>query len=340
MASESGEHPSVRRPNPSKLTLIRFPASANGAAKSSSPKRERRARSRTCASAPCTTCPSASRSRRASCPQANDDILSAVWPISELPAADVDTLVGLCRDLWTTTILATLATPETLESPLPIARTYEEVHKLAMDSWTMCEPYIRDDIEDAQFLRRCVLAGAGRKWWLMNARQVHRAEVVRPGAAKARESSFGQADRSSAGRRVGRSAHPNRWQAARGLHSRRVRRALRPVAASRMLDLTLQFSQMQGGSLFLPFTMPTGTGETFESTTILLQTLHKRVRGDLDAANQRRRARGAHDFPPLTEAWTMRACYPEHFSGPVLTFESAQGCTRRRRGSSRGEGIS
>ena len=53
--------------------------------------------------------------------------------------------------------------------------------------------------------------------------------------------------------------------------------------------------------------MPTGTGETFESTTILLQTLHSRIKNDMLLANDARRQLGQPNYPRLTEVWTMRA---------------------------------
>lgn len=41
-------------------------------------------------------------------------------------------------------IVAGLATPEMLEPVTALARTYDQVQKMAVDSWTMVEPLLRD----------------------------------------------------------------------------------------------------------------------------------------------------------------------------------------------------
>jgi chlorite dismutase len=46
------------------------------------------------------------------------------------------TLIKLCRELYFSTLLSTLAVPDMMESHGAIARSYEEVLKQATDSWT------------------------------------------------------------------------------------------------------------------------------------------------------------------------------------------------------------
>lgn len=42
----------------------------------------------------------------------------------------------MCRDLYYTNLLGTLAVPDMLESVSPIARSFAEIEKLCVDSWT------------------------------------------------------------------------------------------------------------------------------------------------------------------------------------------------------------
>ncbi|KAL8291401.1 hypothetical protein RQP46_002379 [Phenoliferia psychrophenolica] len=196
------------------------------------------------------------------------DMSYSIWPINEIPPQDIDTLIMLCRDLWTSTILATLATPETLEAAAALARTYDEINKLATDSWTLCEPYIREDIEEAQSLRRYIAL----RWSVPAPRKRGKAASVKSPTAPAEEPGG----------------------------------PLIRTDGKQLAGFILGELDFQAGSLFLPFTMPTGTGETFESTTILLQTLHARIKVDMRAANDARRQLGQPEYPKLTEAWTMR----------------------------------
>lgn len=43
-----------------------------------------------------------------------------------------------------------------LESVCPIARSFTEVEKLCVDSWTTYEPFMTDDVEATAGSRRCV----------------------------------------------------------------------------------------------------------------------------------------------------------------------------------------
>ncbi|KAK4047435.1 hypothetical protein OIO90_006180 [Microbotryomycetes sp. JL221] len=59
-----------------------------------------------------------------------------VWPITTIPRAQLPKLIDMCRELYTTTLYATLAVPDMMESQGALARSFEEVEKQAMDSWT------------------------------------------------------------------------------------------------------------------------------------------------------------------------------------------------------------
>lgn len=68
---------------------------------------------------------------------------SDCWRISDLPLSDVEELIAICKELHYSTLLQTLATPDSLEAAGAIAATYEQVHKLAVDGWTVFEPFLR-----------------------------------------------------------------------------------------------------------------------------------------------------------------------------------------------------
>jgi len=81
---------------------------------------------------------------------------SDVWPLSSISAARKPELVALCKDLYYTQLMGTLGVPDMLESVCPIARSFSEVEKLCVDSWTQYEPFITDDVEATAQSRRCV----------------------------------------------------------------------------------------------------------------------------------------------------------------------------------------
>lgn len=66
----------------------------------------------------------------------------------------MEELIANCKELHYSTLLQTLATPDSLEAAGSIASTYEQVNNLAVDGWTMLEPLIRQDVEPSTLKRR------------------------------------------------------------------------------------------------------------------------------------------------------------------------------------------
>ncbi|KAM0747865.1 hypothetical protein T439DRAFT_328535 [Meredithblackwellia eburnea MCA 4105] len=198
------------------------------------------------------------------------DMSYSVWPTADIPKGELDHLIKLCRELWISTILATLAIPETLEAIQPIARSFEEVYRLAVDSWSFCEPYFREDVEEEQSLRRYIAL----RW-----------SVPAP-------------------RKKGKAA------SAKGAHAQPIiddnGPLIRTGGKQQLAGFVVGEYDYPSGSLFIPFTMPTGSGETFESTTLLFQSLHRRVLNDMMVMNLRRSNDGVARLPIVREAWTMR----------------------------------
>lgn len=63
------------------------------------------------------------------------DTISDVWPLESLTDEERDLLNTQCCNLQTMYILAALAVPDMLESIVPLARSFEEVEKLTVDTW-------------------------------------------------------------------------------------------------------------------------------------------------------------------------------------------------------------
>lgn len=53
-------------------------------------------------------------------------------------------MVTLCRELFISSTIATLAIPDLYECPEPLARTFQEVEKFAVDGWSCVEGYLRE----------------------------------------------------------------------------------------------------------------------------------------------------------------------------------------------------
>ncbi|ORY73864.1 hypothetical protein BCR35DRAFT_354020 [Leucosporidium creatinivorum] len=198
------------------------------------------------------------------------------WRISDLPPSEVDELISLCKELHYSTLLQTLATPDSLEAAGAIASTYDQVHKLAVDGWTVFEPLLRKDIEKARSKRRYIAL----RWSTPIPRK--KAKVSRALAKRERTQSAASTSSGS--------------ETSSGL--------LRP--GKKIVGFVLGEWDLSAGTLFLPLIMPFGSvGDTYEATTNLLQHLSTRVYADLDAENEQREEQDDELLPELKETWTM-----------------------------------
>lgn len=68
---------------------------------------------------------------------------SDIWAIKDLPLDELDDLIRLCRETYSTNITSGLAVPEMLEPVEGLAKTFAEVERMAIDSWVMVEPMLR-----------------------------------------------------------------------------------------------------------------------------------------------------------------------------------------------------
>ncbi|KAM0748144.1 hypothetical protein T439DRAFT_75196 [Meredithblackwellia eburnea MCA 4105] len=197
-----------------------------------------------------------------------NDMWYDVWPVCELPKIQVEGLVGACRDLYTHNMYAGLATPEILEPVTALAKTFDEVQKLTMDSWTVIEPMLREDVESTQSIRRYVAL----RWSTPTPRKKNKLAASEPKATVSSDEDDGS------------------------VVVRKGKNLAGFVIAE--MDLTT-------GSLFLAASTPWATGETYDATTILMQNLLRRIEADLSGLNAQRKLRRQAQYPELDNAWLM-----------------------------------
>ncbi|KAK4049264.1 hypothetical protein OIV83_004200 [Microbotryomycetes sp. JL201] len=196
-----------------------------------------------------------------------NDMTYDVWPITTIPRAQLPKLIEMCRELYTTTLYATLAVPDMMESQGALARSFEEVEKQAMDSWCMFEPLMTDDVEATHQSRRYVAL----RWSTPTSRK-------------------GKKPRNGAGDDC--SDDPSQ-----------------PVPLIRQGKVLAGFIlaewDLNIGSLHVALTMPTGSGESYDAASRLMQTLFRHVRNDVASVNYAREQQGAPPLPNLKQAWSL-----------------------------------
>ncbi|GAA6039210.1 hypothetical protein JCM8097_000471 [Rhodosporidiobolus ruineniae] len=227
-----------------------------------------------------------------------------VYPISSLSSTDASELVEHCRDLYYNTLLGTLAVPDMIESVCPIARSYAEVEKICVDSWTTYEPMITTDIEPTSNTRRYIAL----RW-------------VRPSTRKKRSKKSGSTSASTSTGGTNGTGSPELGETSpEGQNA-----PLPPAGATTDSPAPMQGGSRQpviregkmltgfilaehdllSGTLHIGITLPTGAGEAYEASTRLMQTLIARVHEDLAATNAHRAGMGLQAHPLVTMAWTM-----------------------------------
>ncbi|ORY55962.1 hypothetical protein BCR35DRAFT_309938 [Leucosporidium creatinivorum] len=200
-----------------------------------------------------------------------NDMTYDVWPITSIPASQTATLIKLCRELYFSTLLSTLAVPDMMESHGAIARSYEEVMKQATDSWTVFEPLITEDIEAARSTRRYI--------------------ALRWTSPASRKSKY------KGKKEDGDSPPPP----ASNMNQPPTLIREGKVLAGYILgecDLLL-------GSLHVALTMPTGSGESYDAASRLMQSMFRHVQNDIASINFARQQQSLPPMPLLKQAWSL-----------------------------------
>ncbi|KAL8283905.1 hypothetical protein RQP46_005337 [Phenoliferia psychrophenolica] len=195
-----------------------------------------------------------------------DDMYYDIWPVCDLPSAELDDLVGVCRALYIHNMLAGLAVPEILEPVTALAKTYEEVQKLATDSWMSS---------------RINQFGGWPQLPLCHRLAVATAELI-PGdrkssSGKVKEESSSDEDDEAPLVRKGKN----------------------------LAGFVIAEMDLLTGSLFLAVTTPWATGETYDATTLLMQNLLRRIEEDISGMNRQRKSQKEKSYPELDTAWLM-----------------------------------
>ncbi|EGU10947.1 putative Microtubule-associated protein [Rhodotorula toruloides ATCC 204091] len=213
-----------------------------------------------------------------------------VWTVASIPAERITEVVDICRDLYFGQLLGTLAVPDMLESVAPIARSFHEVEKLAVDSWTHFEPFITDDVETATGVRRYVAL----RW----ARPISRKKRSKKKAAAAAAAADGEGTRSSPeDAKSGLPGSPSEDD-----HDDEPQL----IREGKVLTgFILAEQELERGILHVVTTLPTGAGEAYDASTRLLQTLVARVHEDTHMLNEQRASMQLAPYPTVTVAWTM-----------------------------------
>ncbi|GAA5845230.1 hypothetical protein JCM9279_004811 [Rhodotorula babjevae] len=210
-----------------------------------------------------------------------------IWPLSTIANAQKPELVELCKDLYYTNLLGTLGVPDMLESVCPIARSFTEVEKLCVDSWTTYEPFMTDDVEATAGSRRYIAL----RW-------------VRPSSRKKRNKKGSSGNTAEVGAQSSPEEHKMPLPASPLTDSPRGDVPL--IREGKVLTgFILAELDLNVGNLHVALTLPTGAGESYDASTRLMQTLVARVHDDLAATNAHRTAMQLPRYPLLTTAWTM-----------------------------------
>lgn len=208
-----------------------------------------------------------------------DEMTYDVWAADEIDADELDKLVEMLKQLYLTSMISSLAIPDQLESAL-FASSYDEVNKLAEDTWTLLELSLREDVEHAR--RRGIRRYYGLRWSTPTPRKKAKRKL------------------SSATQNPAPSPEPVEDPTSPLLNGSVLRQG-KTLASFIVCEMDQNL-----GSAYLPLVVPTGTGDGYDSGTILMQGLLLRVQRDIEAQNAsiQSRASGEPLLAPLSEVWS------------------------------------
>ncbi|KAL8292655.1 hypothetical protein RQP46_001267 [Phenoliferia psychrophenolica] len=193
-----------------------------------------------------------------------------VWAVDDLPGSELDELLDQAQQVYFRQMFATLAIPEILETEEAMATTADEVEHLTLDFWTIVDSMLRQNSEPQDGVRRYMAL----RWSNPTQRK----------------------------RKTHRDADPNSGDNSDGQEDN-FNGLVRP--AMNLAGFVIAEHDIKTGSLCIVLSTPWATGDTFDATTILMQSLLHRVRNDLDALNFERKRRGEPSYPALEKAWRL-----------------------------------
>lgn len=229
-----------------------------------------------------------------------------VWAADEIEPAEFEKLLEMLRHLYTTSMISSLAIPDQLESAL-FASTYEEVHKLAEDTWTLLELSLREDVQEAR--RRGIRRYYGLRWSTPTPRKKAKRKLSSAASATGNGAvSPEPSEDPDSPLQNGTVLRPNKTLASFIVCEMDVSLVLLSLLLlCKSADVNMVSFQLNLGSAFLPLIVPTGTGDGYDSGTILMQGVLTRVQRDIAINNARIEAQhppGETPLPLLTEVWS------------------------------------
>ncbi|GAA5930581.1 uncharacterized protein JCM15063_002404 [Sporobolomyces koalae] len=192
------------------------------------------------------------------------DLVYDTHSIAEIAADDLSRLETICFEFFRTSVLSALAVPDVLEGEDPIAINFEQMEKLAVDSWTHFQAFFRADIPDPRKKRYL-----GLRWSNPTTRKKGRKTPASPLLSESSCSSLV------------------------------VRSSLR-LTGFTIMEVDLE-NGLVFTPLTMPMG---SVGETYDASTTLLRRLSERIATETDAVNDERSRQGLSLYPPIKVAWT------------------------------------
>ncbi|SCV73151.1 BQ2448_7076 [Microbotryum intermedium] len=201
-----------------------------------------------------------------------------IWSTSEVPSEELDLIISAMREVTISAIMSMGAIPDILEAPTPLARTYDELQRYAVDTWSVVEPLARMDEKAEPHIRRYFAL----RWTTPHKRKKKEAE------SKAKSAKSASAPAPDSETEQGPS------------DGHVVMRKNKTLASFIFGELDLSL-----GSAFPMLVIPKGIGDAYDQNTILMQKMLNRMTKDVVEINASRIRNRQTPWPKLDEVWTM-----------------------------------
>ncbi|KAM0746869.1 hypothetical protein T439DRAFT_110851 [Meredithblackwellia eburnea MCA 4105] len=194
------------------------------------------------------------------------DMCYEVWAVRDIPKEESQFVVDKCGALFKNTMLAGMCIPEVMEAQAAIVFDFEAVNMMAERGWQLLQQLIQYDIEPAGHTRRYLAL----RTCVPNLRKGNRQK---------------QKDQIQEDLK-----QPQRFVIQNG----------KDLAGFILCEYDFNI-----GTLFFAVVVPWATGEVYDATTLLIQTLLRRVEDDRTTMNEERAMHGLPFLPPIIQIWTM-----------------------------------
>ncbi|SCZ94463.1 BZ3500_MvSof-1268-A1-R1_Chr12-2g03915 [Microbotryum saponariae] len=227
-----------------------------------------------------------------------------IWSTSQVPPEELDSMIAAMRDVTISAIMSMGAIPDILEAPTPLARTYDELQRYAVDTWSVFEPLVRM-VSENRFLSPLVytvLRGCLDVFVFMIDQDQSAEPYIRRYFALRWTTPHKRKKKGAADLKVepasARTSVPETGP--EPSDGRVVMRKNKTLASFIFGELDLRL-----GSAFPMLVMPKGIGDAYDQNTILMQKMLDRMTKDVAEGNATRIRNRQTPWPKLDEVWTM-----------------------------------